>query len=141
MLRAEALLEHATLCGALAIALTGAALRPYSPRIGELKGDPGQLAIHRRLWSLLEPTPDRLHDTRQAPISLRVIPQVHGAAADLLGHLRAQLERELRAVTDSPVYLPATDAEPEGLYSTGNFHAQYLVLLFDAPAPLRSPKW
>ena len=132
LLRAEALLEHATLCGALTIALTGAALRPYSPRVGELKGDPGQQAVHRRLWSLLDPTPERLHDTRQAPVSLRVIPQVQGAAADLLGHLRVQVERELRAVTDSPAFLPATDLEPEGLYSTGNFHSQYLVLLFAA---------
>jgi histidine ammonia-lyase len=132
--RAQALLDHATLCGALAIALTGAPVRPYAPRVGELKGDPGQLAIHQRLWSLLEPTPDRLLDTRQAPVSLRVIPQVHGAAADLLGHLRAQLEREFRAVTDSPAYLPATDTEPAGLYSTGNFHAQYLVLLLEATA-------
>ena len=134
LLRAEALLEHATLCGALAIALTGAPARPYSPRVGELKGDPGQRAIHDRLWSLLDPRPDRLDDTRQAPVSLRVIPQVHGAAADLLDHVRAQLERELRAVTDSPAYLPAAGAEPEGLYSTGNFHAQYLVLLLHATA-------
>jgi len=132
LLRAEALLEHATLCGALAIALTDASLRPYAPRIGALTGDPGQLAIHDRLWSLLEPTPDRLTDTRQAPISLRVIPQVHGAAADFLGHLRAQIERELRAVADSPAYLPPMGTEPEGLYSTGNFHAQYLVLLLAA---------
>jgi histidine ammonia-lyase len=141
MLRADALLEHATLCGALTIALTGASLRPYSPRVGALKGDPGQLAVHHRLWSLLEPTPDRLVDTSQAPISLRVIPQVHGAATEVLDHLRTQLERELRAVTDSPAYLPAagaadatnaTGAEPEGLYSTGNFHAQYLVLLLAA---------
>jgi histidine ammonia-lyase len=117
---------------ALSIALTGASPRPYTPRVGELKGDPGQLAVHRQLWSLLQPTPDRLQDARQAPVSLRVIPQVHGAAVSLLDHLRAQLERELRAVTDSPVFLPAADAEPEGLYSTGNFHAQYLVLLFDA---------
>jgi histidine ammonia-lyase len=136
--RAEALLEHATLCGALSIALTGASLRPYSPRVGALKGDPGQVAVHHRLWSLLEPTPDRLIDASQAPISLRVIPQVHGAATDVLDHLRAQLERELRAVTDSPAYLPAVEAigaagdEPEGLYATGNFHAQYLVLLLAA---------
>jgi histidine ammonia-lyase len=65
-----------------------------------------------------------------------VIPQVHGAAADFLGHLRAQLERELRAVTDSPAFLPLADdavaTQPEGLYSTGNFHAQYLVLLLAA---------
>jgi histidine ammonia-lyase len=131
-LRAEALLDHATLSGALAIALTGASARPYTSRVGELKGDPGQLAVHRRLWSLLSPPPDRLQDARQAPVSLRVIPQVHGAAVSLLDHLRAQLQRELRAVTDSPAFLPAADAEPEGLYSTGNFHAQYLVLLLDA---------
>jgi histidine ammonia-lyase len=131
-LRAGALLEHATLCGALTVALTGASVRPYSPRVGALKGDPGQLAVHRRLWSLLEPTPDRLVDTRQAPISLRVIPQVHGAATDVLDHLHTQIDRELRAVTDSPAYLPAAGNEPEGLYSTGNFHAQYLVLLFAA---------
>jgi histidine ammonia-lyase len=134
LLRAEALLDHATLCGALTIALTGASLRPYAPRVGTLKGDPGQLAIHRRLWSLLEPTPGRLLDTRQAPISLRVIPQVHGAAAEFLDHLRAQLERELRAVTDSPAYMAPAGTEPEGLYSTGNFHAQYLVLLLAAAA-------
>jgi histidine ammonia-lyase len=134
LLRGRALLEHATLCGALAIAITGASVRPYAPRIGELKGDPGQLAVHRRLWSLLDPRPDRLEDSRQAPVSLRVIPQVHGAATDLLDHLGAHLERELRAVTDSPVFLPAAGAEPEGLYSTGNFHAQYSVLLIDAAA-------
>ena len=133
-MRAQALLEHATLAGALAIVLTGASVRPYSPRIGELKGDPGQLAIHDRLWSLLEPTPDRLQDTGQAPISFRVIPQVHGAAADVLDHMRLQLDRELHAVTDSPVYLPAAGAEPDGLYSTGNFHAQYLVVLIEATA-------
>jgi histidine ammonia-lyase len=131
-LRAEALLDHATLCGALSIALTGASARPYTPRVGELKGDPGQLAVHRQLWSLLDPPPARLADARQAPVSLRVIPQVHGAATSHLDHLRTQLDRELRAVTDSPAYLPAADAEPEGLYSTGNFHAQYLVLLLAA---------
>ncbi len=130
-LRAEALLEHATLAGALAIAVTGAPARPYSPRIGELKGDPGQLAVHRRLWEWLAGG-GRLDDTRQAPVSLRVIPQVHGAAAELLAHLHAQLARELRAVTDSPVFLPASGSEPEGLYSTGNFHAGALTLLLDA---------
>jgi histidine ammonia-lyase len=131
--RAQALLEHATLAGALAIAVTGAPARPYSVRVGSLKGDPGQLAVHRRLAELLAGG-ENLSDTRQAPVSLRVIPQVHGAASDLLEHLRTQLGRELRAVTDSPVYLAAAGDEPEGLYSTGNFHAGALTLLLDAVA-------
>jgi histidine ammonia-lyase len=132
-LRAQALLEHTTLCGALAIAVTGAPARPYVRRVGELKGDPGQQAVHQRLGELLG-SGARLDDARQAPVSLRVIPQVHGAAADVLDHLLSQLGRELRAVTDSPVYMEARGDEPEGLYPTGNFHAQALTLLIDAAA-------
>jgi histidine ammonia-lyase len=135
LLRGQALLEHATLCGAISIAVTGASARPYVVRVGELKGDPGQLQIHRELMRLLAPSGEELADARQAPVSLRVIPQVHGAALDVLGGLRGQLDRELRAVTDSPVFLSAEGvAEPQGLYPTGNFHAQTLTLLLDSTA-------
>jgi histidine ammonia-lyase len=140
LLRALALLEHATLGGAVSIAVTGASARPYVVRVGELKGDPGQLEIHRRLVGFLAPSGEQLADARQAPVSLRVIPQVHGAALGVLDQLRDQLDRELRAVTDSPVFLDPSEegsgggAEPEGLYPTGNFHAQALTLLLDSTA-------
>jgi histidine ammonia-lyase len=130
-LRAEALLEHATLAGTLAVAIVGASARPYSIRVGELKGDPAQLRVHRRMSELLAGA-GRWDSAAQAPVSLRVLPQVHGAALDLIGRLRGQLERELRAVADSPVFLPAADEEPEGLYPTGNFHAQAVTSLIDA---------
>jgi histidine ammonia-lyase len=132
-LRADALLEHATVAGALSIALTSSSARPYSLRVGRLKGDPGQERIHRRLVELLAGEA-RLEDAPQAPVSLRVIPQVHGVVADLLDHTVAQLDRELRAVTDSPVLLDAEGDEPEGLYPTGNFHAHAITLLLDALA-------
>jgi histidine ammonia-lyase len=132
-LRAQALLEHATLAGALAIAVTGASARPYSTRIGQLKGDPGQLQVHRRLMELLAGGAG-LPDAPQAPVSLRVIPQVHGAALDQLEQLRGQLARELRAVTDSPLFLPAEGEEPAGLYPSGNFHAQATTLQLTALA-------
>ncbi len=132
-LRAEWLLEHATLAGALTVALVGASTRPYSVRVGELKGDPAQRRVHRRLGELLAGG-ERRGDALQAPVSLRVLPQVHGATLDLLDHLGAQLGRELRAVTDSPVFLAAEGEEPEGLYSTGNFHAHAVTLLLDALA-------
>jgi histidine ammonia-lyase len=130
-LRADALLIHATLAGALAIALTGASRRPYSARVGALKGDPGQQLVHAQLGELLAGG-GGMQDASQAPVSLRVIPQVHGAAHDLLDHLYGQLDRELRAVTDSPVFLTAAGDEPEGLYSTGNFHAQAITLCLEA---------
>ena len=130
--RAESLLEQATVLGALAAALVGAPVRPYSSRIGRLKGDPGQQHVHARLAELSAVAgPEQ---GPQAPVSLRVLPQVHGAARDQLDHLLAQLERELRAVTDSPLYLEAEGDEPEGFYSSGNFHSQALSLALDALA-------
>jgi histidine ammonia-lyase len=129
--RAHALLDHATLAGALTAAVAGASPRPFSPRIGALKGDPGQQRVHARLAALHEGDwPDR----PQAPVSFRVLPQVHGAALDLLAHVDAQVDRELRAVTDSPLMLAAHGGEPEGLYPSGNFHAQALSLGLDALA-------
>lgn len=130
-IRAEALLEQATLLGALAAALMGVPARPYSERIGRLKGDPGQQIVHARLAQLSGEPPA---EAPQAPVSLRVLPQVHGAAHDQLGHLVVQLERELRAVTDSPLFLGPEGEEPEGFYSSGNFHSQALSLILDTLA-------
>jgi histidine ammonia-lyase len=131
--RCHGLLAHATLAGALSAALTGASLRPYAVRVGALKGDPGQLRIHESLSELHAGAAD-FSDRPQAPVSFRVLPQVHGAVLDLLEHVDAQLDRELRAVTDSPLFLAAAGAEPEGLYPSGNFHSQALSLQLDALA-------
>jgi histidine ammonia-lyase len=131
--RAHALLDHATVAGALTAALTGASLRPYSPRVGALKGDPGQQRIHATLLALHEGGAD-WSDRSQSPVSLRVLPQVHGAVLDVLDHVDGQIARELRAVTDSPLYLDADGDEPAGLYPSGNFHAQALSFGLDALA-------
>jgi histidine ammonia-lyase len=131
--RARSVLDHATLAGALTAALAGASLRPYSQRIGALKGDPAQQRVHASLLALHAGASD-WSDRPQAPVSLRVLPQVHGAVLDVLDHVDAQLARELRAVTDSPLYLEAEDDEPAGLYPSGNFHAQALSFGLDALA-------
>ncbi len=130
--RARPLLEHATLAAALATALVGASSRPFSTRIGRLKGDPGQLAVHERLVELLGG--GDWADRPQAPVSLRVVPQVHGAVLDVLESVERGLEREVRAVTDSPLYLPEAGGEPEGFYPSGNFHAQALAFGLDTLA-------
>jgi histidine ammonia-lyase len=133
MLRAQALVDQATLAGSLAVAVVDASARPYSTRVGALKGDDGQLRVHRRMSELLGDAAG-WDSAAQAPVSLRVIPQVHGPALDMIDRLRGHLERELAAVTDSPVFMPAAGGEPEGLYATGNFHAQAITLLLDAVA-------
>ena len=129
--RCAALLDHATLAGALTAALAGCSLRPYSRRIGRLKGDPGQERVHAQLAALHAGAADWC-DRPQDPVSFRVLPQVHGAVADLLDRLAEQVARELRAVTDSPLYLGAHGDEPEGFYPSGNFHSQALNLGLDA---------
>jgi histidine ammonia-lyase len=131
-MRAEVLLEQGTLLAALAAELMGTSARPYSRRVGLLKRDPGQERVHARLAELS--SDGRWDEAPQAPVSLRVLPQVHGAAHDQLDHLMAQLERELRAVTDSPLFLETEGDEPEGFYPSGNFHSQGMSLALDALA-------
>ncbi|HLH65609.1 MAG TPA: aromatic amino acid lyase [Solirubrobacteraceae bacterium] len=132
-LRAALLLEHATVAGALWVALCGASGRPYSRRVGELSGDRGRTLVCARMGALLDGG-DALGPRLQAPVSLRVIPQVHGAAAGALWALLCALEVELRAVSDSPVFLDADPAtgEPAGIYPTGNFHAASITLALEA---------
>jgi histidine ammonia-lyase len=127
--RARPLLEHATLAAALTTSLTGASARPFSPRIGRLNGDSHQVAVQVRLLELLGG--GDLADRAQAPVSLRVVPQVHGALLAILVGVEARLEHEVRAVSDSPLYLLSEGAEPEGFYPSGNFHSQALAFELD----------
>ena len=131
--RSTTLIDQATVLGAAVAWITGSSWRPYSPRIGRLKGDPGQQRVHDQLGVAVAGAEPR-DDASQAPVSLRVLPQVHGAALDVADQLRRQIERELGAVTDSPLYLDAEGVEPEGLYPSGNFHAQAISLWLDAMA-------
>ena len=73
-------------------------------------------------------------DRPQGPVSFRVLPQVHGAALELVERLEAQVERELRGVSDSPLFLDAADGEPGGFYPSGNFHPAALGLSLDGLA-------
>jgi histidine ammonia-lyase len=127
--RARPLLEHATLAAALATSLVGASTRPFSPRIGRLKGDRGQLLVHERLVELLDG--GDWDDRPQSPVSFRVVPQVHGAVLDVLESVERALEREVQAVTDSPLYLSDWDGEPEGFYPSGSFHSQSVAFGLD----------
>lgn len=130
--RGRALLDQATVAAALAVALTGASGRPYSRRLAALSPDPARAGAHARLLELLGG--DRFGEAPQAPVSLRVAPQVLGAVAGVLDDAERQLELELATVTDSPLYLPEGDGEPEGFYPSGGFHAQALAFRLDALA-------
>ncbi len=64
-----------------------------------------------------------------------MLPQVHGAALELVDRLEEQVERELRGVSDSPLFLAAeADGEPAGFYPSGNFHPAAIALALDGLA-------
>jgi histidine ammonia-lyase len=131
--RLRALLDHAQLAAALAIELVGASTRPYARRIGELSRDPAQIRAHDRLLELLAGGA-AFEDKAQAPASLRVVPQVHGAVLDQLDTLEERLARRLQAVTDSPLVLAAAGEEPAGAYPSGAFHAVDVAVALDGLA-------
>jgi histidine ammonia-lyase len=66
----------------------------------------------------------------QDPISMRVVPQVHGAAREMLENACTQVKVELNSAADSPLVLP----EERQMLSNGNFHLPALALALDACA-------
>jgi histidine ammonia-lyase len=66
----------------------------------------------------------------QDPLSLRAVPQVHGAARDLFAHVAQAVDDELASVTDNPVVVGTPD-EPRAL-SGANAVGAALGLNLDA---------
>lgn len=66
----------------------------------------------------------------QDPLSLRAIPQVHGAARDLFAHAAGAVDDELKSVTDNPIVLGSLD-QPRAL-SGANAVGAALGLTADA---------
>ena len=65
----------------------------------------------------------------QDALSIRSIPQVHGAARDQLEHARKQIETELNSVTDNPMLLGTPDNFR--VMSQANPHGQSVALAAD----------
>jgi histidine ammonia-lyase len=64
----------------------------------------------------------------QDALSLRTLPQVHGALLDQLAYAREQLETELNAASDNPL----VSVEEDRLISNGNFSPMTLALAFES---------
>ncbi|MHA1600402.1 MAG: aromatic amino acid lyase, partial [Alphaproteobacteria bacterium] len=104
---------------------------PLDPRLHEVRGQPGQIAVAQLLGSLLAGSGIRsshLDCNRvQDPYSLRCQPQVMGAALDVMESAAAMLEREANAVSDNPLVF----ADTGEILSGGNFHAEPVAMAAD----------
>lgn len=104
----------------------------FEARVHELRPHPGQLRSAANLWGLLQGSEiresHRIDDLRvQDPYSFRCMPQVHGAARDVLTDTVRKLEVEMNAVTDNPVVFPDTGE----VFSAGNFHGEPIAMAAD----------
>lgn len=108
----DTLLRTADVAAALSLEALRGNTRGYDARAQAARPHPGQAATAERLRALLAGSgilaangQRRLQDA----LSLRAVPQVHGAARDMLGYARTVIETDLNGVTDNPVLVDDGD--------------------------------
>jgi histidine ammonia-lyase len=121
----------ADIAGAMTVEATKSSLRPFDPRIQEIRPHPGQAASAANLRKLLQDSeimPSHADCGKvQDAYSLRCMPQVHGTLRDALTHVKQIVECEMNAATDNPLVF----ADTGEVISGGNFHGQPIALAAD----------
>jgi len=135
LLRARRLAESADVAGAMTLEALLGTPTAFDDRIHQARAHKGQIASAAHLRKLLQDSQIREshkgNDPRvQDAYSLRCMPQVHGAARDVLAHVKGIVEIETGSATDNPLVFPN---EGETL-SGGNFHGAPLAMGFDYAA-------
>lgn len=129
--RASQAVNAADAVAALSFEALGGNPAAYAEELLALRRSDGVAATGAALRAWLADSahldaPDRLQD----PISLRAVPQVHGAVRDTLAHITAMVDAELASVSDNPVVLGTPDAPRAG--SEAHAVTAGLALAFDA---------
>ncbi|MGA1266814.1 MAG: histidine ammonia-lyase [Phycisphaerales bacterium] len=132
----DPVLDAAIGAAAMSIDACMASEAPLDGRIHEVRFQPGQIQVARRMKQMLAGSQiissHREGDPRvQDPYSLRCTPQVLGAVMDQLRAQRSVIEHELGAVTDNPLVVPASGGGFD-VVSGGNFHGMPLAIAMDA---------
>jgi histidine ammonia-lyase len=132
LLQAEQAVETAELAGAMSLEGLLGTPTPFDERVHANRPHPGQMTSASRLRALLTESEiresHRHGDPRvQDAYSLRCMPQVHGAARDVMKFIRGVLEIEVNSSTDNPLVF----ADSNEILSAGNFHAQLIAEVLD----------
>lgn len=107
-------------------------LDAFDETIIALKPHPGMQQVGRNLRGLLagsEVLANSQGIRTQDALSIRSIPQVHGATRDQLAHATRQIEIELNSATDNPLLLGTPDAYR--VVSQANPHGQSVAMAAD----------
>lgn len=129
---AQRLVDVADVAGALSLEALRGNTRGYDLRLQQLRPHRGQYLTAQRMLRIVADSEILAHsiDERlQDPLSLRCIPQVHGAVRDTIDYCAGVLETELNSVTDNPVFVEE-NGELVSLHG-GNGHGAPSALALD----------
>ncbi len=131
LVKARQLAQVADIAASMTLEATRSSLKPFDPRLHELRPHPGQQACAANIRSLLEGSeilPSHANCSKvQDAYSIRCIPQAHGTFRDALDFAVQTVEREMNSATDNPLVF----ADTQEIISGGNFHGQPLALAAD----------
>jgi len=128
--RAKRACKLADILAAMSLEAVRGRLEPFDERLHALRPHPGAIEVAGNIRKLLadRPTdPTKPYGIRvQDPYSLRCVPQVHGAARDVIRHVEEVIYRDINSVTDNPVV-----TDDGAILSGGNFHGEPVALALD----------
>ncbi len=102
-------LKQAEIAAAMTLEALYANLKPYDVRLHLLRGFPGAVRTASAIMKCIQGSDllsGKIKTKVQDAYSMRSTPQVIGAAHDAVGFAREQVEIELNAVADNPIFLP-----------------------------------
>ena len=140
--RARRVAKLADVAGAMSLEALMGTPAAFDERIHKARPHRGQIAAAAHLIELLAGSEIReAHRERDSRVQdaycLRCMPQVHGAARDVLDHVAGVLEIEAGSATDNPLVFPGSPAGSltgGAVVSGGNFHGAPLAYAFDYAA-------
>ncbi len=110
-------LKQAEIAAAMSLEALKANMRPYTPRLLEVRGFPGAVRSAKAICKLIaggDLAENKIKCKVQDAYSMRSTPQVIGAVHDALAYAHAQVEIELNGVGDNPVFFPEDDMQLTG---------------------------
>ncbi|MBN2549277.1 MAG: aromatic amino acid lyase [Anaerolineales bacterium] len=105
----ERWLKQALIACAMTLEALHANMKPYDARLHQLRGFSGAVRAAEAIKRCIEGSDlvtGKIKTKVQDAYSMRSSPQVIGAAWDALQYARSQVEIELNAVADNPIFLP-----------------------------------
>jgi histidine ammonia-lyase len=116
-------LKQAEIAAAMSLEALLANMKPYHPKIHEVRGFAGAIRSAKALRMLMaggDLAEGRLKVKVQDAYSMRSTPQVVGAAHDAVRWARSQVETELNGVGDNPIFFPEENVQLTGANFQGS---------------------